>query len=112
MTEEVIILKQKDIKPLREEMLQDECPLCQRPYEGKVACLDHCHITGRIREPLCRNCNAMLGKIENAGIRAVGRSEMPNFIQRVAEYIQHHNDNPSNMEHPTHSKPKRRKKRG
>ncbi|HHG3075741.1 TPA: endonuclease domain-containing protein [Vibrio parahaemolyticus] len=106
----VIKLKQKDIKPLRDEMLQDACPLCNRTYEGLTPCLDHCHISGLIREPLCRNCNAMLGKIENAAIRAVGKSNVLPFLTRVRDYVNHHQNNPSTYEHYTHGVKKKRKK--
>jgi hypothetical protein len=34
-----------------------ECFICGEPSEA----LDHCHETGEIRGPLCRNCNVGLG---------------------------------------------------
>lgn len=90
-------------------MQQDCCPLCLRSYEGKTVCLDHYHITGLIREPLCRFCNSQLGKVENAAIRAVGKGNYYSFLERAISYIKTHIDNPSSFEHPTHNKPKKRK---
>ena len=90
-------------------MLQDECPLCDRSYEGLVPCLDHCHVTGLIRAPLCRNCNSQLGKIENAAIRCKGKNGILQFLEAAVAYVKYHQENPSLLEHPTHNKPKKRK---
>lgn len=109
----MIQLKQKDIKPWREERIKTitHCCLCGRSFEEKEPVADHCHITGLIRDVLCRNCNSMLGKIENAAIRAVGKERMLEFLLNSVNYVQHHRDNPSDLIHPTHNKPKKRKKK-
>jgi len=104
-------MKQKDIKPLREKMLQEVCPLCLKSYEGKVACLDHCHITGLIRAPLCSWCNSQLGKMEGAAIRAVGKDNMLAFLERAIDYVKFHSENPSEYEHPTHGVKKKKKRK-
>ena len=60
-------LKQREVKPLREKLLQEQggcCSLCQQPVVDD-AVLDHDHKTGLIRGVLHRGCNALLGKIEN-----------------------------------------------
>ncbi len=40
----------------------DVCMLCGVQFKQTKKCLDHCHITGRIRGVLCNNCNTFLGK--------------------------------------------------
>lgn len=41
------------------------CKICKEPMSGqtrtKVPCLDHCHVTGKLRDLLCTNCNVLLG---------------------------------------------------
>lgn len=40
-----------------DEMLGQPCGICG----GESQAVDHCHKTGKIRGPLCRHCNLMLG---------------------------------------------------
>jgi Recombination endonuclease VII len=49
------------------------CAICGKhesevyPKKPKKLCIDHCHVTGRIRGLLCEPCNLKLGDIENFG---------------------------------------------
>jgi hypothetical protein len=39
---------------------QGRCRLCKRkPKRG--LCIDHCHVTGKVRGLLCNNCNCLIG---------------------------------------------------
>lgn len=47
------------------------CAICQRALtiDGNRrdrACLDHCHLTGRIRGILCAPCNSGLGMLQES----------------------------------------------
>lgn len=65
------------------------CDICREPIEligsdranrREVACVDHCHSTGRVRSLLCSGCNKGLGLF----------GENPEVMRRAAEYIENH----------------------
>jgi hypothetical protein len=60
-----------------ERMLADQghtCKICRREIEfgfekkvprHRLACIDHCHNTGKVRDIICHNCNAALGLVKD-----------------------------------------------
>lgn len=72
------------------------CPLCGRGLTVETGCMDHDHVTGKVRGILCRGCNGAEGKIKNAIARYGGgsRMDMVEFLQNLAKYIGHYRDNP------------------
>lgn len=71
-----MMMRTKDIPEVKQRILKEQgyrCLLCKvdlRRIQSRNICLDHCHKTGFIRGVLCRNCNGVLGKVENLATRA------------------------------------------
>ena len=104
-------MKTKDIKPLREELLKEQnyrCGLCGENLSIEEAVLDHDHKTGAIRKTIHRGCNAFLGSIENNMTRnRITASRLKSILATVETYREELREEI----HPTHNKPKRRRKR-
>lgn len=69
------------------------CPICREKFapKGKRPALDHDHKTGYIRGVLCIWCNGMLGKVENAAQRAVGKTgNLRPWLAEAAAYLEKH----------------------
>ena len=61
-------IKQSDVAALRKSLLRaqfNRCALCDGLLDASEAALDHDHSTGRVRGVIHRDCNILLGKIEN-----------------------------------------------
>lgn len=44
------------------DLQNNKCDICKEDLDnGKHTCVDHCHITGKVRGILCRKCNTILG---------------------------------------------------
>lgn len=67
-----------------EKMKSDQggvCPICQNPPKGGHGfCVDHDHVTGKVRALLCNLCNAALGMLQDS-------SEL---TLRAANYLKRH----------------------
>lgn len=65
------------------EKQERKCAICPRTIENvNVACLDHEHITKKIREILCRKCNSAIGLL----------GDDPEICDNAAAYIRKHRD--------------------
>jgi hypothetical protein len=104
-------IKPKDIKPLREQILQEQqglCAICHDPVVASEAVLDHCHRTGYIRAVLHRGCNAFIGHIENNQARnKITAKRLESILANFELYINSHRL----LVHPTHRTPEQRKER-
>jgi hypothetical protein len=64
-----------------EEMLQLQqgvCAICAETCtSGKRLAVDHCHVTGRVRQLLCRRCNQSIGKF----------NDDPVLLQKAVDYL-------------------------
>ena len=52
------------------KMFEDQkgvCAICRKPGDGRweSLCVDHCHTTNNVRALLCRNCNMVLGQVND-----------------------------------------------
>jgi len=59
------------------------CKICGRQVNGKSAHTDHDHVTGRLRDQLCDNCNQGLGCFKDD----------PDLLRAAAKYIERHRYN-------------------
>lgn len=56
---------------------QHKCALCQR---RAAQCVDHDHVTDRVRALLCHACNSALGKL----------GDDPALLRKAARYVEQH----------------------
>ena len=58
------------------------CAVCEKPGDGKwkKLCVDHDHKTGKVRQLLCRNCNMILGQVDDS----------INHLGKLTAYLQKH----------------------
>ena len=58
------------------------CAVCEKPGDGKwkKLCVDHDHKTGKVRQLLCRNCNMILGQVDDDA----------NHLRKLTAYLQKH----------------------
>jgi hypothetical protein len=101
-------LKTREIRPLREQLLQEQnnqCAICQEPLDPAEAVLDHCHATGRIRAVLHRGCNMYIGALENNQKRnRISPARLANILANFQTYV----ITTRPIVHPTHLTPEQR----
>lgn len=98
-------LKQSEISEFREMLIKEQnqcCALCGVNLKQVVACLDHDHRSGSIRNALCNNCNGIEGKIYNLANRAKRNRTVLEFLCGLIEYIKLHQNYPFPVLHPLH----------
>lgn len=98
-----IKLKQREIQEYREKYLKENngvCPICSSPCTDPV--LDHCHVNGNIRDTVCRECNALEGKVHNFLSRFMPRKDGEAVLAGLIEYrLRDYSQNPIHPKHKT-----------
>ena len=58
------------------------CAVCEKSGDGKwkKLCVDHDHKTGKVRQLLCRNCNMILGQVD----------DNINHMEKLTAYLKKH----------------------
>jgi len=123
---ERIKLTQKELSTLREQRFTGTCPICKRNTEIKEMSLDHIHGSHRsiypetnklCRDLICRDCNVLVGKIENQYLRSSKNIKevtfLPDLLRDIASYIEKYSFLSGFTEeliHPTEWKPEKVKK--
>lgn len=101
-------LKTTELQGARQHLLKKQgsvCPLCDGKLgpKEKQPVLDHCHVTGYVRDVLCRNCNGIEGKVFNLARRAKnGMTELEWLERMVAYHTRHQIPQHGGVLHPTH----------
>ena len=94
-------MKPRDITDVRTAFVlnnEGKCGLCQKPIDDP--CLDHNHkAPGNVRDAICRRCNSALSRIENT--TRYGILDPILFAEQAAAYLRKHQENPSDLIHPT-----------
>jgi len=96
-------LKAKEVKAYRQKLLKEqehECPLCQTIIKSGQDTLDHCHVSGRTRMVLCRNCNQIEGRVLSWIKKNYGDNTQ--WLLNLAEYwCTDYRDKPLHPNHKT-----------
>ena len=61
-----------------EAKIAEGCSICGA--HGPRMAMDHCHTTGKVRAPLCSNCNNGLGRF----------LDRPDLLRAAADYLERH----------------------
>lgn len=59
---------------------RSRCSICDDILTKETAVLDHCHITNKVRDVLCRKCNKALGLMKDNADQ----------LRRAADYLEKH----------------------
>jgi hypothetical protein len=107
-------IKASQISQTRADFLQQQqykCGLCGLDCTDDPV-LDHNQKEGFLREVLHRQCNALLGRIENNAPRhLVPLEELAQFLRNAANYLDKHKSNQSGLLHPTYFTTEEKKER-
>ena len=105
-------LPSRELAELREKKLKRQkgiCPLCQEEILEGEATLDHCHVTGRIRQVLHRSCNAAEGQVLRWAKQRSRGTDPDLWLRNLLRYWK--KDWSKSKIHPVHGRKRKRRKR-
>lgn len=98
-------LRPCQVKEVRDKLIQRQgglCAICGKPFTKRdPAVLDHCHITGIIRDAIHRSCNGAEGRVRaraHLGHAGVSSTE---YLIALGKYLERHFVNPRHLLHPS-----------
>ena len=56
------------------------CAICSFDNKGKHLAVDHCHITGKVRQLLCTPCNLTVEHIENC------KAPLHKYVEYISKF--------------------------
>ena len=75
------LLYRYNLSPEIIQLFLDGEILCMICKSNKNICVDHCHVTGKVRGFLCLSCNTLVGVLENNSINPL------EFLDRLTKYM-------------------------
>jgi len=112
-----IQMKTKDIPLVKDELLKKQkglCLICKRnlyQLPSRDVCLDHNHKTWMTRAVLCRQCNVLEAKINNAFIRTGARNKGIDFLLFLKGMLQFQKVKDTKYIYPKKAKKRRKVKK-
>lgn len=100
-------LSSSQLPRMRAKILEQQnnlCPVCGVVVDGVEiqGCLDHDHKTGFVRGVLCKNCNAMEGKVLTCATRAKRGESQIRWLSKLLQYWVYWAEHQSTVLHPLH----------
>ena len=104
-----IQLRDNQVDALRKQKAAKQkwcCPICRGSLAHGINALDHSHKNGQVRSTLCTSCNVGEGKVLagmnfRTTLTNMARKDPIQWLRNLANYLEHHEANPSGIFHPT-----------
>jgi len=109
-------MKRSDIPKVKEILIKRQkylCKICKRDLRelpSRDVCLDHSHVTWRVRAILCRQCNALEGKFWRSFVRVGAKNKGIDYVEFLKGLIKFQSVKDTKWIYPPKPKKRRKKK--